>query len=429
VAAVEKEERERWGGLPTAAALYGTAGFRGRADKLDRVVFRGGVLAALRSRATKATVGVMITASHNPVQDNGVKVVEPLGEMLVQEWESLATRLANTSTENLHQVVEEIVQTAGLDAGQPATILLARDNRPSGDHLRELLVRGVEIMGAECTDYGVLTTPQLHYMVRCVNTSGSYGTATEEGYYRKIASAFHMLLPEPSAFTSLVKVDAANGVGGASVKRVMEEVKSDLVTVRLYNNGSGVLNDRCGADYVKIGQTAPNGVEFLSGDLCASFDGDADRIVYFCKNSDGQFQLLDGDRIAALASLFISEQLQALPFTLSLGVVQTAYANGGSSRFLEKDLGVPVACTSTGVKHLHHRAAMFDIGVYFEANGHGTVLFSARAQERLSAATEDAEAVFYYWCCEAMSTEKIVCVCYILVLEGVCSYGNVCIRL
>ena len=52
-----------------------------------------------------------------------------------------------------------------------------------------------------------------------------------------------------------------------------------------------------------------------------------------------------------------------------------------------------MACTSTGVKHLHHRAAMFDIGVYFEANGHGTVLFSARAQESLSAATEDAESV------------------------------------
>ena len=41
-----------------------------------------------------------------------------------------------------------------------------------------------------------------------------------------------------------MKVDAANGVGGASVKRVMEEVRSDLVTVRLYNDGSGVLNDR-----------------------------------------------------------------------------------------------------------------------------------------------------------------------------------------
>ena len=34
---------------------------------------------------------------------------------------------------------------------------------------------------------------------------------------------------------------------------------------------------------------------------------------------------------------------------------------------------IPVACVPTGVKHLHHKAQDFDIGVYFEANGHGTV--------------------------------------------------------
>lgn len=38
-------------------------------------------------------------------------------------------------------------------------------------------------------------------------------------------------------------------------------------------------------------------------------------------------------------------------------------------------LKVPVYCTKTGVKHLHHKAQEFDIGVYFEANGHGTVSF------------------------------------------------------
>lgn len=32
-----------------------------------------------------------------------------------------------------------------------------------------------------------------------------------------------------------------------------------------------------------------------------------------------------------------------------------------------------------GVKHLHHKAVDFDIGVYFEANGHGTVIFSPKA--------------------------------------------------
>ena len=34
----------------------------------------------------------------------------------------------------------------------------------------------------------------------------------------------------------------------------------------------------------------------------------------------------------------------------------------------------------TGVKHLHHEAEKYDVGVYFEANGHGTVIFSSKAQ-------------------------------------------------
>ena len=33
--------------------------------------------------------------------------------------------------------------------------------------------------------------------------------------------------------------------------------------------------------------------------------------------------------------------------------------------------------TNTGVKHLHVAAKQFDVGIYFEANGHGTVLFKA----------------------------------------------------
>lgn len=41
-------------------------------------------------------------------------------------------------------------------------------------------------------------------------------------------------------------------------------------------------------------------------------------------------------------------------------------------------------CVPTGVKHLHHAAEKFDVGVYFEANGHGTVIFSPQSQDILS---------------------------------------------
>ena len=37
----------------------------------------------------------MITASHNPEEDNGVKLVDPMGEMLKESWEKYASQIAN----------------------------------------------------------------------------------------------------------------------------------------------------------------------------------------------------------------------------------------------------------------------------------------------------------------------------------------------
>lgn len=50
---------------------------------------------------------------------------------------------------------------------------------------------------------------------------------------------------------------------------------------------------------------------------------------------------------------------------------------------------VPVACVATGVKYLQAKALDFDIGVYFEANGHGTALFSESAENRIKNACSD----------------------------------------
>ena len=45
------------------------------------------MLMALRATKTSGTTGIVVTASHNPAEDNGVKLVERTGYMLTQSWE------------------------------------------------------------------------------------------------------------------------------------------------------------------------------------------------------------------------------------------------------------------------------------------------------------------------------------------------------
>jgi phosphoacetylglucosamine mutase len=122
----------------------------------------------------------------------------------------------------------------------------------------------------------------------------------------------------------------------------------------------------------------PSLTKFDSGMRCASLDGDADRLVYYYRSVEGAFKLLDGDKIATLAAGYVMKLVKESPAFegTRVGLVQTAYANGASTVYARDVMGVDVVFTQTGVKHLHHAAVEFDVGVYFEANGHGTVLFS-----------------------------------------------------
>ncbi|KAI8842077.1 hypothetical protein BC829DRAFT_401829 [Chytridium lagenaria] len=378
------------------------------ATLMDSVVFSVGIIAALRSKFHHGKViGVMITASHNPAKDNGVKLVEPLGEMLTQSWESYATDLANASSaSDAVSVIKKIIEKEGIDINQPAKIAIGRDTRPSGQALVDSLKDGVSVFSGHCTDLGLQTTPQLHYVTRCINTLGTpmaYGEPTDDGYYSKLATAFKKITAGKPPL-SVLHIDAANGIGAPATKSLLKFL-GDSLKVQLHNENTAdpdKLNKDCGADFVKVGQAKPIGSPIQPGDRACSLDGDADRIVYYFIAADGTFKLLDGDKIATLAASFIIEHVKKAGITmkdaagtsvpLNVGLVQTAYANGASTSYVKDGLKIPVVFTPTGVKHLHHEAEHFDVGVYFEANGHGTVLFSEAAQNAFKSAVGTSDA-------------------------------------
>ncbi|KPP71183.1 Phosphoacetylglucosamine mutase-like [Scleropages formosus] len=372
---------------------YGTAGFRTNAKELDHIMFRMGLLAVLRSKKTKATIGVMVTASHNPEEDNGVKLVDPMGEMVTPSWEEYSMQLANAEQDVLLTALKDVIEKEAISMDQDANIFIGKDTRPSSEKLSQAVSDGVMSLGGHVHDYGVVTTPQLHFMVRCQNTQGCYGSPTMEGYYRKLSQAFVQLTKHAPNRTDDQKhllVDGANGVGALRL-RDMERFLQNQLQISLFNDcREGKLNFQCGADYVKVQQKPPQGVEMSVGERCCSFDGDADRVVYYYKDSDGCFHLQDGDKIATLIGTFLKDMLTQAGLDLQVAVVQTAYANGSSTRYLEDVLKVTVCCTKTGVKHLHHAAQEFDIGVYFEANGHGTVLFSNAAVHKIEKLAQDS---------------------------------------
>jgi phosphoacetylglucosamine mutase len=358
---------------------------------MDHIFFRVGVLAAVRSKVLGGkAVGVMVTASHNPEQDNGVKMVEPMGEMLPIDWEGRAARLANATDAAFKDEIVALCEEVGADLTVRAEVIVGRDTRASSSRLCMAVCDGVSAMSpAFCRSLGLVTTPQLHYTLRCTETNGGYGTPSTVGYSEKLLAAFEKLASQRATsdcarYSPEVTVDCANGVGGVAMASLLQmwdsrptnELLKPCIANERPSQGRG-LNDGCGADFVKVKQTTPGGVDLAPGMRMLSFDGDADRIVYFFDGGDG-FRLLDGDRIALLIAYAAAQWLQEAGITsLRLGLVQTAYANGASTACAVASVGeANVLCAKTGVKHVHHAALVMDVGIYFEANGHGTVLFS-----------------------------------------------------
>jgi phosphoacetylglucosamine mutase len=128
------------------------------------------------------------------------------------------------SPEAVEKYYQHIAETQKIDLSTPANVVVARDTRASGARLLGCLLDGLKAAGAQYKDFGFLTTPQLHYTVRCLNTAGTpgaYGTPTEAGYYEKFSTAYHTAMGSKRINGGLT-VDCANGVGGPKLNELIK---------------------------------------------------------------------------------------------------------------------------------------------------------------------------------------------------------------
>ena len=369
---------------PAITLDYGTAGFRTLSDNLPSCIQRCALLMLLRSMATKRHVGLMITASHNPEKDNGVKMVDPDGGMLNQSWEKSANLLVNSATP--YETLKEIVEVERIEDAYSGVVVLGCDTRKSSPMLAKLAVDILNLFDTKVIDLGTVTTPVLHYIVRRQRIASKKELIDQ--YYSKKRLHFESLakqFPTSWQLGGKIIIDCANGVGYECMTQFLDLIHGLCVN----RPGDGPLNHECGADYVqkycKMPQIYSGGSDISSDSILASLDGDADRLVLLKRKADGGgIVLADGDKFACLVAHFLSSHIQALELQLSLVVAQTGYSDGAATAFLESLHGVQVVTTLTGVKNLEKALHDADIGIYWEPNGHGNVICSDKAWEKLN---------------------------------------------
>jgi phosphoacetylglucosamine mutase len=335
---------------------YGTSGFRYNSDIILSISLKIGKAIAYIATESK-NFGIMITASHNNYLDNGVKIVNEFGEMLNENQEKFIEKYVNNDIN---------FKSLNIDLSSKSKIFIGMDTRQHCDIIFNEISYGIKVTNPniEIINLGKVTTPQHHYLTK-------YKYSNQFKYIKFYNDAFNYWSPKK------ITVDCANGIGYKTFNELIKYY--NLKNISLKNtkiHDYKKLNYLSGSDYVYSNNKLP--FENTNG-LMASLDGDADRFIlyYF----DSKLNILDGDYISALYTLCSLKTLQNFKKKYSFGVIHTSYTNNSFIEYIKKishdfNYDIDIVCTPTGVKHLHHEAINYDISIYFETNGHGTILIN-----------------------------------------------------
>lgn len=113
---------------------YGTSGMRDKVEVIQSISYRFGLAVAELSKGySPEAIGLIVTASHNHICDNGVKVVNNEAEMLSFEEEQIIQKFINNADINAgFSELQQALQTMFPSTYKPKNsglIHIGMDNR------------------------------------------------------------------------------------------------------------------------------------------------------------------------------------------------------------------------------------------------------------------------------------------------------------
>ena len=303
-------------------------------------------------RYLRAFAGVVITASHNPPQYNGLKVYGADGSQLALE----ASNLIMTYIEQAGN--ELLLETADEQELKQQGLLTFIGEEIDQAYIRELkdLQLNPDVVRAKEHALSVVFTP-LH------------GTATK-----------HVL-------------NGLHAFGFTNVTVVEEQAKPDpnFSTVAYPNP----------EEYDAFKMAIAKGKE-IGADLLMATDPDADRLGVAVKGSDGNYILLTGNQLGAILLHYVLEQKQKKGLLPDNGIVIKTIVTSELGRVIAKDFGVETLDTLTGFKFIGEKIHQFEqtgeyqfLFGYEESYGYLIGDF-VRDKDGVQIAVFTAEAAAYY---------------------------------
>ena len=206
-------------------------------------VYMAGILStpaiAMLTKILEMDGGIVISASHNPLKDNGIKIFKKGGEKLSDEQEKL---------------IEDFIL----------------DNDTKNETADKNIIKKIPI-GLE--------------VGRIRNLDDSINIYTEH-----IVKNFSFSLNKLK-----IAVDCANGAMSIIVPKVLKMLGADVIS---YNTDfeSGLINNNCGSTHPEV---LKNIVLQSRADIGFSYDGDGDRVI----GCDNKGRIFDGDVIMAFCAI------------------------------------------------------------------------------------------------------------------------------